>query len=1205
MFDFWRLVFCGSMVLVLCASGPAALARDDALCALDLQTHRLYFLRPAAKELCCVDLDTSRIERSTALAGRPAALAVSPSGGELYLAEEDAVRIYSLQGLAPKEGLPLPGARWIAAGPAERLVAWSPSGEAQVCQTRPFRVQKTLRLEPDRLTVDVNAAALRECGVEGSPAYAPRVLRVDWSRQRLHAILGRPLGKATCEESIKPVDCWVVADLATGAVLKRLPVLAPCDDLALDAAGTKGYALSRGFNADHVVVLDLNTLAVERYIPLEPYEAQNLDRIAMAPDGMLACFSSWNPEDLVFVRSEAAVDWGPQDPVHLGVATTEPGRVRDMFAWRRRTDDKWMAQRKAVVAHTVSLWQLRGPYQRVLTAPWNGNLYMPGEQGVIVIDREHLGKLQPATMLPQRFDRQAPPNPRAWDLGAPYRQRDHNTLAPEHPLSFEEDETDAPRIQKYQVPDRLGIFPIRFSPPSAMRKDRPRLFVTPDELPALRAKLLGPMREQFDRYRKQRVHGQELYFQAALGYLVTEEQQYLDRARAILDGLIAAPKRPELAFYSYDCLSPLFTLYDWCYHGFSADERKRYSQFLFDTVYEAVMKVQPSPEGWGLIPWNNFHIGSMSQGVIPIMALHGEPSLEPEKYEALRARAMYWFQVMASGNQETGWDGGQVESGYSYAMMNLAALIAQAAAWRSVTGQDPCPQLGYLRYLDAWLLYGLRPDYKLAKIGDGTAISARPLLEFGDGISCLSMATMAGMLRSPFLQWVVGQKEPSFFKLVFFDPSLPPSDPNVEPHLRQGDRLPLGRLFRAQGLVFSRSAWSPDATHLTFHCQDKVTWHLVGDCGQIQIYKGGPLIVDGGFRWENTLGDAYAYLKSTISKSTLTVYDPKQDLWMGSDSSALPNGLNVGGQVDFPFIGNEEMHYKNRRLQDRADLTAYENRPEYLYVSADITGAYTYHTLRHFNRQVVHIRPDTVVVFDRVTSKDPSFAKRLRFHTIHEPAVRGNEFVAHAGRGLLWGSCLLPASAVVTKDGGPGREYWVGEEAIRYRPAGKPDRSKGEYFLFEDANLNPIFGQWTRENKCTVKEGDAIWVRGERTWQAHAAEIAQWRIEVSPGQPAANDVFLHVFHMQIPAAANGSSPRMAWTASGAFAPERLKTYPVAKLACRSGMVGAEIKLPAGDTCCVLFSADGRPGGKIAIADLSGKVLVDQALADWIDRAPRR
>jgi hypothetical protein len=54
------------------------------------------------------------------------------------------------------------------------------------------------------------------------------------------------------------------------------------------------------------------------------------------------------------------------------------------------------------------------------------------------------------------------------------------------------------------------------------------------------------------------------------------------------------------------------------------------------------------------------------------------------------------------------------------------------------------------------------------------------------------------------------------------------------------------------------------------------------------------------------------------------------------------------------------------------------------------TTAYSYHKLRYFNRQIVHLRPDAVVVFDRVISENPAFKKTFLLHTLNEPAVRGS-----------------------------------------------------------------------------------------------------------------------------------------------------------------------------------------------------------------------
>ena len=157
------------------------------------------------------------------------------------------------------------------------------------------------------------------------------------------------------------------------------------------------------------------------------------------------------------------------------------------------------------------------------------------------------------------------------------------------------------------------------------------------------------------------------------------------------------------------------------------------------------------------------------------------------------------------------------------------------------------------------------------------------------------------------------------------------------------------------------------------------------------------------------------------------------------------------------------------------DVTA----PVFSYIAGDITGAYSARKVEQVTRSMVTIntghpsRPCSLVVFDRVTSTDPSFKKTWLLHCIEEPQIHGTaSVVLRNGRhyrqtarygGKLIIESLLPKDASVTKVGGPGREFWI-ESAQRSYP--------------------------------TTKDG--------------AAEPGAWRIEVSPGTPSGSDLFLQV-----------------------------------------------------------------------------------------------
>jgi heparin/heparan-sulfate lyase len=143
-------------------------------------------------------------------------------------------------------------------------------------------------------------------------------------------------------------------------------------------------------------------------------------------------------------------------------------------------------------------------------------------------------------------------------------------------------------------------------------------------------------------------------------------------------------------------------------------------------------------------------------------------------------------------------------------------------------------------------------------------------------------------------------------------------------------------------------------------------------------------------------------------------------------------------------------------------IVAFETNPNYSYACGDATKAYSPHKMGLFTRQMVYLPPDSFVIFDRVTSTKPEFAKRWLLHAVEQPVLAGKVAAVSAGDGRLFSQTLLPEDARFELVGGPGKEFWV--DGKNYPPP-QPDR---------------------------------------------AEEAGAWRIEVSPGAPRTEDYFLHL-----------------------------------------------------------------------------------------------
>ena len=208
--------------------------------------------------------------------------------------------------------------------------------------------------------------------------------------------------------------------------------------------------------------------------------------------------------------------------------------------------------------------------------------------------------------------------------------------------------------------------------------------------------------------------------------------------------------------------------------------------------------------------------------------------------------------------------------------------------------------------------------------------------------------------------------------------------------------------------------------------------------------------------------------------------------------------------------------------------------PDYTLLQGDITDAYSKkvkqvtRSFAFFNLRDARM-PAAMIVFDRVTSADPAFRKFWLLHCQEEPKLGdGSAIVKKGGQGeggRLTLDVLLPQADNLSleKVGGPGREYWV----FGTNHVNDPDPQRG----------NP-----------------------------NSMELGSWRIEVSPKQPATEDLFLTA--MQV--SDRGSDARL----------------PVRRIE-TADRIGVFIE-HEGNSRMVLFSRNGKRSGQSVAFEVPGR-----------------
>ena len=212
------------------------------------------------------------------------------------------------------------------------------------------------------------------------------------------------------------------------------------------------------------------------------------------------------------------------------------------------------------------------------------------------------------------------------------------------------------------------------------------------------------------------------------------------------------------------------------------------------------------------------------------------------------------------------------------------------------------------------------------------------------------------------------------------------------------------------GYVSARSSWDEDATYFFFKCGDRFTAHQHLDVGHFLIYRHEELAGDGGHYDSFGSDHDVNYHLRTIAHSTILIHDPAET-WPNIRAGKVTG--NDGGQThDWPHhngaVSDPEQWHEQRSLCDIADMLAFEDHGRYLYVAGDATRAYSPEKIDYFTRQIVFIRPDTFVIFDRVKCKRDSFKKTWTLQAMQRPAESPPHLVITNGEGRLFVQTILP-----------------------------------------------------------------------------------------------------------------------------------------------------------------------------------------------------
>ena len=621
-----------------------------------------------------------------------------------------------------------------------------------------------------------------------------------------------------------------------------------------------------------------------------------------------------------------------------------------------------------------------------------------------------------------------------------------------------------------------------------IRTDHPRLFFNADTWPAVRTRALHEEKEWYDSIKARvdrlakelenvdRPEPRELGPEAAWAafvFLVTEEDRYRELAVKCLDTSLryydhCFEEKKAVNWYSTSRVNATLA-WDWLYNDLDEAQRRDLMSRLV-TAIDRVIKARPAIYRENMSGYNTGFYGVRNCLWFIGCTAFGT-GIERDRVDEW----LVWghdenLKMLEHRRKACGESGGAASPTLDYAFGAYPwAEQNFFYTWLSSTGENIAPDWPHSAWLSRYVVWNwIEADPAALEFGYGDTphltnrLATWQLYQHMANIRQFygkSLPEAAALAR--YVQEKLGKASytPSWFIYPFLLTRLDGTPPATDP-----DDLPAAFYFEPMGQLFMRSGWGADDTYCLFTCGGILRQHRHYDALNFVIYHRSHLALDSGTRHSQFDNGQHLanYYAQTVAHNCVLIHQPGE-----------PPAGYWGGTV--------ESNYGGQHQQLGSELKAFEVHDDYVYAAGNATACYQHGAVKRdgqpdlpekcteVTRQLVFLKPDRFVIFDRVTTTDPGYRKEWLLHTAHEPEVDGKVVRAGQGRGRMFCRTVFPADAEITKVGGPGKEFWAA----------------GQNWQLVDRGL-------TAENK---------------------AMMGQWRVEVTPGTPREQDCFLHVIHV--------------------------------------------------------------------------------------------
>jgi hypothetical protein len=396
-------------------------------------------------------------------------------------------------------------------------------------------------------------------------------------------------------------------------------------------------------------------------------------------------------------------------------------------------------------------------------------------------------------------------------------------------------------------------------------------------------------------------------------------------------------------------------------------------------------------------PESNYEAGAYDSRVLTALALSDRDPAGPRLLsEVLDYRQVHVLSVLLDST--TSLNGGFWSEGWNYGALATENLLTAGLALQTAGLVDTTAVEGSWASDVIEQLLTSRAGNTLYDGGDwytypapfpGTAGTNKDLFYF---LSTASSNPSDRAYANYVLQNDAGQNTADYTDLLFHDPSAPAAFWSA---------LPLEHFATGTGMLSARSDWGSTANVVDVQMGNLLNAdHQTEAPGQLELARGGDQLL---INTNAEFGPLDPTLRTRFSNMIVVDSHGDRDR-NGQPVQTYP--YSTGDWYGTPGVVTN----------------AYEAASDHVYLYGDYHAAYSTPgdpggggPVSELTRQVVYLRPDYVIVYDRVTTLKASYAKQLRWHFLHAPVVSGNTFVETSGGSKLFGHTFSTAPLTTTR----------------------------------------------------------------------------------------------------------------------------------------------------------------------------------------------